>query len=389
MKVNVLGAAITEIRSTLSVTVKEIISDVFLRAIKDAEVEPKDVDGLFITPISFAGMSSAMLACNISDYLGLNLKSLALVECGGTSSTIALHYAINEILLKRNKINVVIGIDVKFDPFEDIEYGIPNAVITQYALYGVHFAQYGIGTPIPFYAMSAQRYIYEYGVSPNDVAYLPVILRDNATKNPYAQFRNRITVEDVLNSRMISPPLRLLDCSTFSTGAAACVLGTEEIKSKKPVVRIRGMGEYHHASNFIPYNSGITAFESVTKSAYEAYEQADVRSGDIDVAEVYGVFSYTELMIYEDLGFFKKGEAVYHVRDGETKIDGDIPINPSGGRLSVGHPAGATPLIELAEIFWQLRGEAGDRQVRNPSLGLVQAEHGMLNGNMVIILERI
>ncbi len=389
MNVNMLGAAISEIKANLSGTVKEMVSDVFFKAVKDAGLEPQDVDGLFITPMSFAGMSSAMLACNLSDYLGLNLKSLSLVECGGTSSTDALHYAIDEILLKRNKINIVIGIDVKFDPFEDIEYGIPNAVITQHALYGVHFAQYGIGTPVPFYAMSAQRYIYEYNINPWEAAHLPVILRDNAIKNPYAQFKTRITIDDVLNSRVISPPLRLLDCSTFSTGAAACVLGAEEIKCKKPAVRIKGIGEYHHASNFIPYNGSITTFESLIKSAHEAYEEAGIKPEDVDVAEVYGVFSYTELMIYEDLGFFKKGDAVHHVKDGETKIDGDIPINTSGGRLSIGHPAGATPLIELAEILWQLRGEAGERQVKNPDIGLVHAEHGMLNGSMVIILERV
>ncbi|MCL4558226.1 MAG: thiolase family protein [Deltaproteobacteria bacterium] len=388
MKVNVLGAAVTPVRASLTTTVREMIMDVFLRAVEDAGVGPEEVEGLFITPLGFAGMSSAMLACNMADYLGLNLKSLSMEECGGTSSTSAFHYAMDEVLTGRNRINVAIGLDVKFDPFEDFEYGLPESIFTQHALYGVHFARYGIGTPVPFYAMSSQRYMHEYGVTPRDAAQLAVLLRGNACKNPNAQFRKPITVDEVLSSRMISPPLRLLDCSTFSTGAAACVLAAEDVRGTKPIVDIKGFGEFHHASNFIPVRASITTFESARRASAEAYGAAGVKPDDIDVAEVYDVFTYTELMIYEDLGFFEKGTAARHVRDGETGTDGRIPINPSGGRLSLGHPAGATPLFELAEVLWQLRGEAGERQVKAPRLGLVHAEHGMLNGGIVIIMER-
>ncbi len=388
MKVNVLGAAVTPVQPSLKTTVKEMILDVFIRAVADAGIEPGDVEGLFITPQGFAGMSSAMLACNLADYLGLSLKSLSMEECGGTSSTVAFHYAMDEILTCRNSINVVIGLDVKFEPFEDFEFGLPESIFTQHSLYGIHFARYGIGTPVPFYALSSQRYMHEYGVTPEDAAELAVLLRENACKNPNAQFRKPITKEDVLTSRMISPPLRLLDCTTFSTGAAACVLAAENIRGKKPHVDIRGFGEFHHASNFIPPQASITTFESVRRASAEAYGAAGIKPGDIDVAEVYDVFTYTELMVYEDLGFFEKGTAARHVRDGETRIDGRLPINPSGGRLSMGHPAGATPMLEFAEVLWQLRGEAGDRQVKAPGLGLVHAEHGMLNGGIVIIMER-
>jgi acetyl-CoA acetyltransferase len=107
----------------------------------------------------------------------------------------------------------------------------------------------------------------------------------------------------------------------------------------------------------------------------------------VDVAEVYGVFAATELMLYEDLGFFDKGKAADAVRDGETRLDGKIPMNPSGGRLSLGHPPGATPMYEFVEIVRQLRGEAGERQVKSPGVGLIQAEHGMLNGAVVMLLE--
>jgi acetyl-CoA acetyltransferase len=125
----------------------------------------------------------------------------------------------------------------------------------------------------------------------------------------------------------------------------------------------------------------------VVRAGAACFEDAGRSPADVDVAEVYGVFAATELMLYEDLGFFEKGKAVYAVLDGKTSLGGDIPMNMSGGRLSLGHPPGATPLYELVEIVRQLRGEAGERQTRGPGVGLIQSEHGMLNGAVVMLLE--
>jgi acetyl-CoA C-acetyltransferase len=123
-------------------------------------------------------------------------------------------------------------------------------------------------------------------------------------------------------------------------------------------------------------------------SAQEAYANAGILPGDLDVAEIYGAFAGTELMIYEEMGFFERGAAPRAVRDGRTAIDGVLPINPSGGRLSLGHAPGATPLLEIIEVCNQLREEAEGRQVKDPTLGLIHGEHGMVNGSIVLILER-
>lgn len=157
---------------------------------------------------------------------------------------------------------------------------------------------------------------------------------------------------------------------------------------KRGTVKIRGFGEHHHPSHFIPLREKISRFAALEKAAAEAFTTTGIKPSDIDVAEIYGVFSGTEAIICEDIGFFKRGEAWRSFKEGETAKNGRIPIDMSGGRLSLGHPAAATPLIEFVEIVRQLRGEAGELQVKDPALGLIHAEHGMVNGSIVMILER-
>lgn len=384
----ILGVSASPVTRRPSKSIKEIAFEVFDSALRDAGITKDDIHGLYVTPPNFTGPPSFMFACELADYFQLKLKSLNLVECGGNTSTSAIHYAIDEILAGRNRVSAVLAIDYRFDPQDDPEFMLPHTIYLLSSIYGVHTSQYGIGSPLPLYAMSAQRYMHETGATEEDAAHLAVLLRKNASKNPLAMFRIPITVEDVLRSNTISPPLKLLDCSTFACGAGACILADENIKSSKPKVSIIGLGESHHNSSFIPLDESITSFVSVREAAKEAYSISGVKPSDIDVAEIYGVFSFTELILYEDLGFFKRGEAPRAVQEGLTAIDGELPINPSGGRLSLGHPAGATPMLELAEVVRQLRGECGERQVRNPRLGLVHAEHGMLNGSTVLILER-
>jgi acetyl-CoA acetyltransferase len=269
---------------------------------------------------------------------------------------------------------------------------VASSVHAQAGLYGPYDGPYGIGTPVPYYAMSVQRYMYEYNVSAEQIANVPVILRENASKNPYAEFQKPITIEEVLNSRIISPPIHLLECSKFSDGAACVILASEDFAKKlnKKIVFITGIGEYHDCSHFIPSEEkSICEFIATKIAAKEAFSIAGRKPEDIDVAEIYGVFAGTELMIIEDIGFFKKGEAAKAAEQGLIKIGGKIPVDTSGGRLSMGHPATVTPLLEVIEIVKQLKGVAENRQVKDAKCGLIHAEHGMLNGSLVMILESL
>jgi benzoylsuccinyl-CoA thiolase BbsB subunit len=258
------------------------------------------------------------------------------------------------------------------------------------SLYSPYDSPYGILAATPYYAFSAQRYMYQYNIKEEEIAYLPVLLRENASLNPYAQFREKITVEEVLSSRVIVPPIKLLEACPLSDGAAAIILADEDVAKelgiKRPVY-ITGVGEYHSASHFAVNYPDITDYAPVRISVNEALERAGRKIQDIDVAEIYGAFAASELMSYEAAGFFEKGTAAKEVKKGNTRIDGKIPINTSGGRLSLGHPPYVTPLLEIIEIVWQIRGEAKERQVKNAEIGLVQAEHGAVNGSMAMILE--
>jgi acetyl-CoA acetyltransferase len=241
-----------------------------------------------------------------------------------------------------------------------------------------------------FYAASAREHMKRYGTTAIQFAKVAVKSHQNASLNPYAQYRETYTVEEILNSPMVSEPLTRLMCSPIGDGAAALVLVSEEKARQlttKPVwvtASILGSGKDRS-----PGEPGVT-----TRMARKAYEAAGVGPDDIDVIELHDASAPAELIEYEELGLCKTGEGGRLIEEGTTEITGKIPVNPSGGLLSKGHPIGATGCAQLTEIFWQLRGEAGDRQVKDgdAKIGLAQNGGGMMKGEAaamaVHILER-
>jgi acetyl-CoA acetyltransferase len=241
-----------------------------------------------------------------------------------------------------------------------------------------------------FYAANAREHMKRYGTTAVQFAKIAVKSHQNASLNPYAQYRETYSVEDILNSPMVAEPLTRLMCSPIGDGAAALVLCSEEKARQlttKPVwvtASILGSGK-----DRAPGEPGVT-----TRMAKKAYEMAGLGPDDIDVIELHDASAPAELMEYEELGLCKVGEGGKLIEEGTTAIDGKIPVNPSGGLLSKGHPIGATGCAQLTEIFWQLRGEAGERQVKggNAKVGLTQNGGGMMRGEAaamaVHILER-
>ena len=368
----------------------DLCATVTRQALDDAAIEPSEVNGLFVTPGAMSGEPWMMFAAQAAEYLGFTTKGLCSVENGGLTSLMTLRSAMDAVALGRVDVAVVIALDTRptFDMahFQQFIHGATHRVV---GLHGPINGLMGLGTPIPIYAMSHQRYMHEHSVTEEQVALASVRLREHAGNHPWAQFRDPITVDDVLSSKLLSPPIRLLQAAGISSGMVALIVTRDDHarQTGRPVVRVTGWGEHHHPSHFIPRRGSITRFESVVASGQTAMAEAGVTPGDIDVAEVYGVFGATELILYEDLGFCAKGHGAGFLAEGRTTYGGDVVINPSGGRISMGHPAGATPLYEVAEIVKQLRGEADGRQVDNAAVGLVQAEHGMMNGSAVMILE--
>ncbi len=391
-KVAVAGVAQTPVTRDLSVSIKDAANDIITKAIADAGITKDDVDGFYVSPAGLSGPPALLYACDLANYLQFTTKNLCMFECGGASAAMAFRFARDQILLGRNQCAVVFAVDYRtFDmPKDNYEIFFHDALFHQTSLYGVYEGLYGIGTPIPYYAMSGQRYMHEYGITDGDIAEVCVTLRNHAMKNENALFKKPVTVADVLASPVVSPPLHILECCFMASAAAAVVLTSENIAKmlKQTPVYVTAVGEHHHPSHFIPVREGLTSYPAVVKAAQDAYQQAGIRAKDVNVAEIQGVFAPTELMVYEDLGFFEKGKAPRAVKEGKTTFNGKPCVNPSGGRLSMGYPAGTAPLLEVVEIVQQLRGTCGARQVKNAHIGLMHSEHGMMNGSVVAVFER-
>ena len=225
-----------------------------------------------------------------------------------------------------------------------------------------------------FYASFARAHMQQYGTTKEQFAKIAVKNHYNGSLNPHAQYRERCTLEEVLESPVVAEPLTRLMCSPIGDGAAAVVLTAKDRAARftnKPVlVRASALGSGQDPEPGIP---GIT-----TRVARRAYEMAGIGPEDVNVAEVHDASAPAELVIYEELGFCKPGEGGKLVDDGVTELTGRLPVNPSGGLLAKGHPVGATGVAQICEVFWQLRGEAGDRQVANPKVGLTENGGGMV-----------
>lgn len=400
MNVYVRGVYYKEaVKEKFGIPYKDVIFDVLKKAIEDAGISHDEIDGIVFTPpiLGGIGLTFFMHAHHMGHYLGKELKTQVMVENGGSTAALAIRYGMLEIISGRCDLVAVVAMDERSDrPLESMSFEqfIYSATISQINLYGPYDALYGIGAPIPYYAMAGQRYMYENNISRDDLNYVAVRLREHAHKNPKALLRELISPEDVIKSKEICYPLYLHDCSVFASGAACVILSSERFEKSNPCkkrrVKIRGYGEYHTPTSFWPnqFEYSIYSSKGVAKATDEAFKSSGLTRKDVDVAEIYGVFSTTELTILEDMGFFEKGKAVYAFKEGNVGPDSKLYIDPSGGRIAFGHPAGATPMIEFAEVAMQLRGEAGERQKKGKcDVGIVQAEHGMLNGSVVFILD--
>lgn len=389
--VSIVGYAQTPIRKSIEGTFLDLATQVSIGAIRESGIPREDVQGILITHEGFGSFVNAQLfAPRLAFHLGLETKFLGTFECGGLSSAGAVKIAATEIMTGRIDTCLVIGVELNPILLDDPVFDRTSSADRNAATYGPYESLCGLTGPLPFYAMSQQRWMIKHNISVDDIAHLPVLLRRNASKNPMAQFRDPIRLEDVLNSRMVCPPIRLLECCARSEGAAAVLLASKDAAKSLggKLINIKGFGEAHDSTHFFPIKGDAARFPSVERSAREAYEDAGISPNDLNVAEIYGAFAGTEIMTYEEMGFFENGTAPKAIQEGKTAIDGELPINTSGGRLSLGHPAGATPLLELIEVCTQLRGEAEGRQVSDPVLGLIQGEHGMVNGSVVLIMER-
>jgi acetyl-CoA C-acetyltransferase len=222
------------------------------------------------------------------------------------------------------------------------------------------------------YAFSAARYIHLGWATEEQLAFVSVKNHDKGALNPNAQYRVRVTVDDVLTSRLIADPLTLLQCAAIGDGAAALVVGRNRKRNRDVPVRGLGLG----SGGAWGRGSDVWGFELIRRTAHLAYEDAGLRPSDVSFVELHDAFTIGELVTLGALQLAEPSEVGHLTDSGVTSRGGALPVNPSGGLLSRGHPLGATGVAQVVEVVAQLRGEADARQVDSPAVGLVETMGG-------------
>jgi acetyl-CoA C-acetyltransferase len=234
------------------------------------------------------------------------------------------------------------------------------------------FYEGGNGASFPgLFASIARAYMTKYKADEEDLAHVAVKNHENGLLNPKAHVRKKITVEDVLKSPVVASPLKLYDCCPFSDGASAVILCNEDFakKSGKPYIQVVGSGRGGSPAA-VQGREEISTIPATVIAANQAYKMAGITAKDVDFAEVHDCFTIAEIIDVEDLGFFQKGKAAREIREGSTSRKGKIPINPSGGLKSKGHPIGATGIGQIVEVFEQFTGLAGERTIKGAEIAL-------------------
>ena len=325
-------------------------------ALGDAGVDR--VDAVFAGTV-FGAPGTAQRALQT---LGITEVPIVTIENACASGTTAFHEACQAVSSGRYRHVLALGMETMTLHFSGPI--LPEATDAE--------GRQGMAMP-SIYAMSANRYKAEFGVTDEQLALVSVKNHRNGTANPRAQHAVELTVEQILASRLIADPLNLLQCCAISDAAAAAVVGPERGNRRDVAVRatvLRSGALWDHRS---PH---VWGYDIVRDTAAQAYEQAGLGPSEVDVLEVHDAFTIGEIATTEALGLAPLGEGAALCESGHTWISGRQPVNPSGGLLSRGHPLGATGLAQLAEIVWQLRGDAGARQVDGARIGLVETMGG-------------
>lgn len=363
--------------------------DATVEALADAGLTLEDIDGVLCFQPMFE--RSVRFHMVVTESLGIFTKVLCdSLSMGGASTCAALQQAVWAIEsgLARHVL-IVAGESLRSSQDST------GAGVAGYAASGAHSLDYEFpyGAHIPaFYALVAQRYLHEYGRAPEDMAPVAVAARRHAALNPKAQMRERITVDDVMNSKLISTPLRKLDCSLISDGGAAFIVspaGTSRDASRE--VEVLGLGQAQSAYHMGHLVKGDKAGHGLTRTVCDvagdrAFRQAGLTPQDIDVAEIYDSFTITVMLQLEDLGFCGRGEAADFVADGGIELDGRLPVNTHGGLLSCAHPGVPGGVLHLTEAVRQVRGEAGERQVPSAETALVTSASAVASNFSAAIL---
>ncbi len=363
-KVCVIGAGSTKY-GKLNDSIVELAVSAAKDAINTANLEPKDIQYSIISNVFGVADKQVHLAPVVMSDLGIPHVPGLTVESACGSGSIALREAYANVAAGFYDVVLVVGV-------EKVTHTGTARSTTLFSYCSDFFYEGGSGVTFPgLFASMARAYMHKYKANEEDLALVAVKNHEHGLLNPKAHIRKRITVDDVLRSPPVASPLKLLDCCPFSDGASAVILASKEFAKRLGSEYIEIIGSGRGASPAtLQDREDITTIPSTRAAAQQAFKQAKIEPKDVDFAEVHDCFTIAEIVDIEDLGFFERGKGVDAVREGLTRLDGEIPINPSGGLKSKGHPIGATGVGQVVEVYEQLLCKAGDRQVKGAEIAL-------------------
>ncbi|MBB5054766.1 acetyl-CoA acetyltransferase [Afipia massiliensis] len=360
-------------RSTL-----DLMSQAAESALSDAGLRRGDIDGL-LTGYSTT-MPHLMLATVFAEHFGVRPSYAHAIQVGGATglAMVMLAHELVEAGVAK-AILVVAGENRLTGQARD-------SAMSTLAQVGHPDYEVPLGPTIPaYYGLLASRYMHDYGLTQEDMAEFAVLMRNHAMLHPGAQFRDPITVADVMASREISSPLKLLDCCPVSDGGAAFIISREPTSDHH--VRVMGCGQAHLHQHVTAARSLSDVGAAVAMS--RAREKAGIDPRSIKYAGIYDSFTITLAILIEELGLAARGEAAARVRNGDFGIGGALPLNTHGGLLSYGHCGCGGAMAHLVETQLQMTGRAGPRQVRDASLALLHGDGGVMSSHVSMFLERV
>lgn len=351
------------------------------RAIANAGLTPDKIDGL-LTAYSFTE-PYFMLGSVLAEYLGISPVYSSSIVAGGASPTVMLHHAAQAVNSGAAKYVLVCA-------GENRATGISrdDAVSALAAVGHPYFeAPYGLGIP-SLYALVANAYMAKYGTTREEMAAVAVNTRNHALLHPNAHMKKPITADDVLNSKVISAPLHMLDCCLISDAGGAFIVTTPELAEELPCepVWLAGIGEAHTHEHLTSAPS-LTEF-GAAQSGQLAYSMAGLGPTDMNLAMLYDCFTIVPIIEMEELGLAPRGEGGAMFANGEAAVGGKLPVNTHGGMLSHAHAGAVGGLMAIIEAVRQLRGQADKRQVMGAESAIVHGEGGVLSSHCTAILTK-
>lgn len=363
----IAGVAMTKFGRHDNLSMQDLAQEAIIGAIADAGLEPGDMQAFYCGNV-YGGMALGQV---LMRDLGITGPALYNVENACASGATAIHLASHSLLADQYETVLVFGVE------QLTQLGGGTIPLQRNDYKTELYASQGMVLPA-IYAMRATRYLYEHGLKAEELGKVAVKNRRHGARNPYAQIRKEISLDEVMQSRMIADPLTLYQCCPSAVdGAAALVLTTKPQRHARPVRILSSVIQSGKREEGL---DNILAAEITARAARIAYEESGIGPEDLDVVELHDAFTIAELLYYEAFGLCSPGEGPRLLNDGVTALGGKVPVNPSGGLLAKGHPLGATGVAQVVELVWQLQGRAEGRQVEGANVALAHCTGGGIAG---------